>query len=118
MGRIDREKNTVQKMIRLNCAKKHEAYDGICENCESLSSYSIQRLETCQFGAKKPACSKCPVHCYSKSRREEIKEVMRYAGPRMIYKNPYLAIMHLVDKKTLNNQHSIINYKVQNRIQK
>lgn len=98
MGRIDREKITVQKMIRLNCEKNHESHDGLCESCESLTSYSIQRLNTCQFGAKKPACSKCPVHCYSKNRRKEIKEVMRFSGPRMIYKHPYLAIFHVIDK--------------------
>jgi len=106
MGRIDREKTTVQKMIQMNCEKKHGSLNGLCENCESLSSYSIQRLNSCQFGAKKPACSKCPVHCYSKSRREEIKEVMKYAGPWMTYRHPYLTIMHLIDKKhtTHNNQ--------------
>jgi hypothetical protein len=29
--------------------------------------------------------------------RADIKEVMRYAGPRLIYSHPILAIMHLLD---------------------
>jgi hypothetical protein len=29
--------------------------------------------------------------------REKIKEVMRYAGPRLIYRHPILAIRHLLD---------------------
>lgn len=99
MGRISREKRTVQKMIQMYCQKHHESKDAFCSNCSNLFTYSEQRLQNCQFGSKKPACSKCPVHCYSKSRREEIKVVMRYSGTRMIYKYPYLAILHIIDKK-------------------
>jgi hypothetical protein len=29
--------------------------------------------------------------------RLQVRQVMRYAGPRMLYKSPYLAICHLVD---------------------
>jgi hypothetical protein len=31
--------------------------------------------------------------------REKVKEVMRYAGPRMIWRHPWLALMHVVDKR-------------------
>ena len=105
MGRISRERETVRKMIQLYCRENHESNIILCNSCNDLYAYSDHRLIHCQFGSKKPACSKCPVHCYSKSRRENIKEVMRYAGPRMIYKHPYLAVMHIVDKiKSRNNE--------------
>jgi hypothetical protein len=29
--------------------------------------------------------------------REKIREVMRYAGPRMIYRHPIMAVFHLID---------------------
>jgi hypothetical protein len=29
--------------------------------------------------------------------RERVREVMRYAGPRMLLHHPWLAICHLVD---------------------
>jgi hypothetical protein len=29
--------------------------------------------------------------------RQKIKEVMRYAGPRMLFKHPYLTLMHGID---------------------
>ena len=32
-----------------------------------------------------------------KAPREFAREVMRYAGPRMMTRHPYLALMHLVD---------------------
>jgi hypothetical protein len=33
---------------------------------------------------------------YPADRRQEVREVMKYAGPRMMFKHPYLAIMHLL----------------------
>lgn len=98
MGRIEREKRTVRKMIQLYCQKHHSPNNQFCEKCESLVQYSAQKLNRCQFGETKPVCIECPVHCYSKNKREEIKGVMRYAGPRMIFAYPYLAIMHITDK--------------------
>jgi hypothetical protein len=29
--------------------------------------------------------------------RAKVKEVMRYAGSRMIYRHPYLALRHILD---------------------
>ena len=46
------------------------------------------------FGPDKPVCSKCPVHCYRPELRERIRGVMRYAGPRMLYRHPVLALRH------------------------
>jgi len=31
--------------------------------------------------------------------REKVREVMRYSGPRMILRHPWLALMHVVDKR-------------------
>ena len=97
--RIEREKKTVNCMIALYCRAHHNPENKICEDCEALMAYSNARLDHCRFGEEKPVCSKCPVHCYKKDRREEIREVMRFAGPRMILHRPWLAIRHLVDSK-------------------
>jgi hypothetical protein len=43
-------------------------------------------------------CAKCPVHCYRPELRERIRAVMRYAGPRMLFRHPRLAILHLWDR--------------------
>jgi hypothetical protein len=29
--------------------------------------------------------------------RERVRTVMRYAGPRMLKRHPYLAVMHILD---------------------
>jgi len=50
------------------------------------------------FGGEKPVCSDCRVHCYRKNEREKIREIMKYAGPRMVFISPWLATVHLMQK--------------------
>ncbi|NTW44786.1 MAG: nitrous oxide-stimulated promoter family protein, partial [Anaerolineaceae bacterium] len=69
-------------------------------SCESLSKYAEKRLLSCMYGEIKPVCKHCPVHCYSSVMREQMRQVMRWAGPRMIFRNPVFAIMHLFDNLT------------------
>ena len=97
--RIEREKRTVSVMIGMYCHHHHSAKNGVCPECKELNNYAIKRTSYCHFGEDKPVCVKCPVHCYKPEKREEIKKVMRYVGPRMIYTHPYLAVMHIIDKK-------------------
>jgi len=96
--RLIRERNTVAKMITLFCRAHHTAESGqLCTRCQALLDYAAQRIERCPFGAQKPTCAKCTVHCYRPEKREEIRQVMRYAGPRMLFRHPLLSILHLVD---------------------
>jgi len=62
-----------------------------------LLAYAQLRLQRCRFGADKPTCAKCPVHCYQPARREEVITVMRYAGPRMLWTHPLLTLHHFFD---------------------
>ena len=70
---------------------------GLCAECAALMDYATRRLDRCVFGDDKPTCANCKVHCYSKSMRERVREVMRYAGPRMVWRHPVLALAHLRD---------------------
>ncbi len=96
-GRIAREKITMEKMILLYCQAKHQTDGALCGDCQRLADYAGQRLSHCLFGAQKPVCAKCPVHCYRPVMRAQIIEVMRFAGPRMLFKHPQLAVLHLLD---------------------
>ena len=71
----------------------------LCEQCASLLDYAFRKLDRCVFGADKPVCAKCPIHCYKPEMRERIQRVMRYAGPRMLLSHPVLAVGHLLDKR-------------------
>jgi hypothetical protein len=48
-------------------------------------------------GTGRKPCEACPIHCYAKAEREQMREVMRYSGPRMLLRHPVLAIRHLLD---------------------
>ncbi|WP_216598080.1 nitrous oxide-stimulated promoter family protein [Propionispora sp. 2/2-37] len=96
-NRILREQVCIEKMILLYCKGVHQTDDGLCVECRRLFGYARQRLERCIFSQDKPVCAKCPVHCYQKTMRQNIVLVMRYAGPRMLYKHPILALRHLID---------------------
>lgn len=95
--RLEQEKNTVQKMIRLYCKGHHHPTDGLCPECQQLEDYALNRVSHCKFGDNKPTCGKCTVHCYKPDMRQKIKEVMRYSGPRMLFVDPISALRHLMD---------------------
>ncbi len=96
--RLSRERKTLEAMIRLRCRDVHRPEGGgLCGECRDLLRYAEGRLAKCPFGEEKPTCARCPVHCYRPEMRERIREVMRYAGPRMIREHPWLALMHMLD---------------------
>lgn len=96
--RLLRELETIEAMTRIYCAD-HHCTPTPCEDCQALMTYAAKRLAVCTFGEEKPVCAKCQVHCYGKVMREKVREVMRYAGPRMIWRHPWRALMHVVDKR-------------------
>ena len=93
-SRIDEEKLTVSKMIALYCRKKHHQKE-LCSYCKELRNYAMQRLDKCIFGNTKTVCAKCTVHCYKSDRRDQIREIMIYAGPKMLIYHPGLALLHI-----------------------
>jgi hypothetical protein len=96
--RIRQEQRTIDAMLRIYCHDLHGTPQGLCEPCERLRDYARRRLDTCPFHERKPVCNRCEVHCYSRSRRDEIREVMRFAGPRMPLRHPWLSVLHVLDK--------------------
>ncbi len=84
-------------MIRLYCRGQHGTPAGLCPECRELEAYAGQRLSRCPFQENKTTCAKCPIHCYRPDMRARIRAVMRYAGPRMLYRHPLLALLHLLD---------------------
>lgn len=95
----EREKRMVSEMIALYCRDKHghSRKDGLCPACAELDAYARMRSDRCPFMETKTFCSNCKVHCYKPEMRERIREVMRYAGPRMLLHHPVPAIRHMVE---------------------
>jgi len=83
-------------MVLIYCRAHHRG-SAPCPDCAALLAYANRRLERCLFGDAKPTCANCVVHCYRADMREHIREVMRWAGPRMLWRRPVLGIRHLLD---------------------
>lgn len=98
MTRIDDEKHAIVQMIKLYCKKVHKRKE-LCNECKELKEYALNRLDRCPYGDNKTFCSKCKTHCYKKDKKEQIRKVMRFSGPRMIFYNPVIAIKHLLKNK-------------------
>lgn len=103
----EREKQTVSLMIAIYCRAKHGSR-GLCSDCAALDAYARLRSDRCPFMETKTFCSNCRVHCYKPDKREMIRSVMRFSGPRMIFHHPVMAIRHVIEskkeKKRLENQ--------------
>jgi hypothetical protein len=106
--RLRREARTVELMIGMYCRDNHAhtvlSSDGrsqaaLCPDCAALLDYSLRHVRECRFGSSKPTCARCAVHCFRSEMRERIKAAMRYSGPRMTCRHPYLAIRHLMDRR-------------------
>jgi hypothetical protein len=95
--RLNREWQTMEAMIKIHCRGHHGANPALCAGCQGLLDYAHERLERCRFGEEKPTCARCPVHCYQKARRDQVKAVMRYAGPRMLWRHPVMSLRHWLD---------------------
>ncbi|MDR1713865.1 MAG: nitrous oxide-stimulated promoter family protein [Coriobacteriales bacterium] len=123
-ARIEQEQRVIEQMIRIYCrGMKHAgskkdgragsetiggtdgatdrerkgsvAHDGLCPDCRELASYARERNARCPRLEDRSFCQFCPVHCYKPEMRARIAEVMRYAGPRMLWHNPAYALKHL-----------------------
>jgi len=91
-----REKDLIPDMIKIYCHGHHGTRGKeVCGECQELTEYALMRLDKCPFKENKEFCSFCKVHCYKPEKREQIKEVMRYSGPRMLFAHPVFAMAHV-----------------------
>ncbi len=123
MNRKNREKAVAAKMITIYCRRHHRpdirysgcnrdslaqdaatssesrnGYVQLCQECTELLGYVCRRIDACPLGPQKSSCRKCAIHCYQPRYRRQIREVMRYAGPRMLYLAPLTALRHLLSE--------------------
>jgi hypothetical protein len=102
--RLERERRTIRTMIGMYCQAQHHTQGTLCQACQELHTYAMQRIDKCPFREDKPTCAKCPIHCYKLTMREQVRQVMRYAGPRMLFRHPLLTVMHYWDERTISRE--------------
>jgi hypothetical protein len=85
--RLEREVKTVMIMIVMYYWRYHGG-KGVCKNCRKLATYAEQRIRRCPFGENKPPCGKCEIRCLKPLMSSQIRDVMRFAWPKMLYRHP------------------------------
>ena len=100
-GKLLYEFRTIGAMVEIYCKAHHplKPAQGLCESCREILHYAETRLDRCPYGQQKPTCNKCPVHCYKPHMKQKVREIMVYAGPRMLLPHPIMAIKHLLAER-------------------
>jgi len=95
--RMARERKTIKAMVHIYCRDQHNSEKELCAECNELLDYAFYRLDKCPYQEGKTTCANCPVHCYKPEMRHQVRQVMRYAGPRMLWRHPILTLYHFLD---------------------
>jgi Nitrous oxide-stimulated promoter len=58
----------------------------------------MECIDRCPYReGTKPVCGLCPAQCFDAARLQQFKQVMSYAGPRMLMVHPILTMLHFFD---------------------
>ncbi|UCX03358.1 nitrous oxide-stimulated promoter family protein [Shewanella glacialimarina] len=100
-GKLLYEFRTMTAMVEIYCKAHHpmKPDHGACHSCSDFLAYADTRLDRCPYGQAKPTCNKCPVHCYKPQMKQKAREIMIFAGPRMLIPHPIMAIKHLLAER-------------------
>jgi len=75
----------IRKFVEIYCAgKQHSAEQHLCPECATFLEYAIAKRLKCPLEAEKPTCKHCRVHCYDTLHREKMREIMSYAGRKLV----------------------------------
>jgi hypothetical protein len=77
--RSHRQRAILRRFIQVYCRRTHATTGGLCAACQDLLAYAEDRLDHCPHDPR-PACRRCPTHCYRPEYRARIREVMRSSG--------------------------------------
>jgi hypothetical protein len=85
------------KFVEVFCHAKHGADEQtpvalpaelgerhLCTECAGFLEYAIYKRLKCPLEAEKPTCKNCRIHCYDTERRAKVREIMAFAGRRLM----------------------------------
>lgn len=103
----EQEQALIAEMIALYCKRNHKTAE-LCPDCDALQAYAMQRINKCPYMETKTFCANCSNHCYKPDMRDKIRVVMRYAGPRIIFRHPVLVLKHAFYNRRKTNEATTI----------
>lgn len=109
---LQRDLRTLTKFITVYCHGKHghqsltllRGFDlrqiagkpvELCPECTKLLQHALVKRTHCVRDPK-PQCKDCPTHCYAKNYRQQIREVMRYSGMKLLFTGRLDYLFHLL----------------------
>lgn len=97
----------IGKFVEVYCAGKHRdakrspvtlpaglGERSLCPECASFLEYAVTKRLKCPLEAGKPDCKHCRIHCYDRPRREKVREIMSYAGRRLMLRGRLDYVWH------------------------
>jgi Nitrous oxide-stimulated promoter len=66
----------------------------LCSECADFMTYAINKRMKCPLEAEKPTCKRCRIHCYAKTQRERVREIMAYSGRKLMMRGRLDYIWH------------------------
>lgn len=97
----------IGKFVEVYCAGKHGAVERspfalpadlgprqVCPDCAGFMAYAIAKRMKCPLEAEKPTCKHCRIHCYGKTEREKVREIMAYSGRRLMMRGRLDYVWH------------------------
>ncbi len=67
----------------------------LCPHCRKLLLHAFVKRLACSM-VPKPMCKHCPNHCYAPAYRQQIREVMKYAGRKLVLGGRVDYLFHLL----------------------
>lgn len=67
----------------------------LCAECTKLLLHAFVKRSNCPMDPK-PQCKHCPQHCYAPQYRQQIREVMRFSGKKMLFAGRLDYLYHLL----------------------
>ncbi len=103
---LKKDERTLVAMARIYCrghrhvvgSTAESTENGLCEECSQAIRYALERTSRCPH-EHKGTCDTCTIQCYKPAMRAEIRKIMAYSGPRMLFRHPAMAIRHLAKKR-------------------
>ena len=67
----------------------------LCPDCQKLLAHALVKRSVCPMEPK-PTCKHCPRHCYHPRYRQQMREVMKYSGKKLVLSGRIDYLIHLL----------------------
>ena len=104
--RLGKDRKTLEAIGRIYCSAHHDGTPkdaaGLCASCRQAIDRTLERTASCPYGHE-GNCQDCDIHCQRGEAQLRIKEIMRYAAPRMTLRHPLMTMEYLRKKRRRNH---------------